>query len=169
MTLAEEGDTLIGETPLIVVVFPTVGGSGRDQERGIGNEDDSLSPVLRQIRNLRIQESQGMSRQDEPFVDLCKACGTESPSQRVKGVVSRLNIAGDEAVQIVLSQSLCQLAIRQDTFFDLDHPRQDQEDSVPFRTDSGVSIHHWFDGMPVDGGEVSQERFLLRSQAVDIP
>jgi hypothetical protein len=55
-----EGDALVLETPASLAILFAFGRTAGDQECGIGNQDDSLLPMLWQIRNLRLQQTQGM-------------------------------------------------------------------------------------------------------------
>jgi len=73
-----------------------------------------------------------------------------------------------EPEKIILSQNFGQLPVRQDAFFDLDDPRQNQKNVVSFRTDTGVTIDYWGDGIHVDGGKVGNEIFLLLRQLIEI-
>ena len=74
-------------------------------------------------------------------MDFHKTLRPETFSQGIEGVVGRLDIPGDEPVKIVLSENFGQLPVRQDAFFDLDDPRQNQKNVVSFWTDTGVDLH----------------------------
>ena len=58
--------------------------------------------------------------------------------------------------------------VRQDAFFDLDDPRQNQKNVVSFRTDTCVTIDYRGDGIHVDSGKVGDEILLLFRQLIEI-
>jgi len=109
-----------------------------------------------------------MGLENEPFMDFHKARRPETFSQGVEGIVSWLDIIGDEPVEIVLPENFGQLPIRQDAFFDLDDPSQDQKNIVSFRTDAGVTIDYRGDGIHVDGRKVGDEILFLFRQLIEI-
>ena len=53
-----------------------------------------------------------MSFENESCVDFNKPRWSQSSSQCMKGIMSRLDITGDEAVQIVFPECIGQLPIR---------------------------------------------------------
>ena len=59
MTFSGERNAFILETPVSLFIFFAFCGTACDQECGIGNQDDSPFPMLWQIRNLRLQQTQG--------------------------------------------------------------------------------------------------------------
>jgi len=54
--------------------------------------------MFRQIRNLRLQQTQGMGLENEPLVDFHKTLRAETFSQGIEGVVGWLDIVSDEPV-----------------------------------------------------------------------
>ena len=140
-----KGNAFVLESPVPLVILFAFGRTAGHQEHGIGNQDDSFLPMLRQIGNLRIQQTQGVGLENEPFVDFHKALRPETFSQGIEGVVGRLDIVGDEPVKIVLSENFGQLTVRQDTFFDLDDPCQDQKNAESLWTDTCVVVDDWLD------------------------
>jgi hypothetical protein len=55
-----KGNALVLESPAPLVILFAFGRTAGDQECGIANQDDSLFPMLRQIWNLRLQQTQRM-------------------------------------------------------------------------------------------------------------
>jgi hypothetical protein len=62
-------------TPVSLFIPFAFGRTASDQECGIGNQDDSLLPMLRQIWNLRLQQTQGIGLENESLVDFTKPSG----------------------------------------------------------------------------------------------
>lgn len=107
-----------------------------------------------------------MGFENEAFVNFDKTFWPKPLPQGVEGIVSRLNILGDEPVQVVLFQSIGQLPVRQGAFFDLDDQCQDKINIVSFGTDTGIAVNNRQDGFHVNGGKVGDEiLFLLRQVA----
>ena len=98
MPLPGEGDALVLESPVPLVIFFAFGRTAGDQECGIANQDYSLFPMLRQIWNIRLQQTQRMGLENEPLVDFHKTIWPETFSQGIEGVVGRLDMFGDEPV-----------------------------------------------------------------------
>jgi len=78
---SSKGRALVLESPVPLVVPFTFGTTLGDQEGGIGNQYDSLFPMLRQIWNLPIQQAQRMGLENEPFMDFHKALRPEALSR----------------------------------------------------------------------------------------